>query len=1014
MDQADALLRWRELDAAEDLATVAAEQRVRYNQFEQGPEALLDQIAAVRRQTRSARPASGVVQASSEMVTPATGQDYSRRADHTVYEPMNDRTRNVPASADEPIDDRRIDSIPGGPAPGTAMALYQEGEAALKAHDRQKALQLFRQAYQRSNELDPRTARRAQELVQMLSAPPAPAAAPGPQPGEEPGKQALATQLTIEVGNQIVAARNQMNVDPLAAVKTLEETRAKVEKSTLTQGDKDVLLRRLDGALTDTKRFVADNKPRIDMDNRNREVKQQINREQQNQLDVQNKLAQLTEEFNTLVEERRFAEAELTARKAMELAPDHPISHQLVVTAKLMRANFNNLAVKDKKEDGFVSALASVDEASTPWDDRNPIGFPKNWSEISRSAHRRGREAGRKLSEREVEINKRLDTPVSVEFDNAPLAKVIETLSQYTGVNMVLDPQGTADEGVSSDTPVTLNLKSEVKLKNALSLILGPMRLTYVVKNEVLKITSERYRNGDSYTKVYHVADLVIPIPNFVGGQGMGLQGAYNNAMQSAAMTNANGGLSHPGMVSPVMLAQNRSRGGRHLDPTILAQVPGPSGARSNVPNNMPMQGGPGGMGGGSAADFDSLIDLIQNTVATDKWLDNGGVGTIEQFESNLSLVISQTQDVHDEIADLLEQLRRMQDLQVTIEVRFITLNDNFFERIGVDFDFDIRDRSDHAGQIFGRATSTAVDSTSGALPRDLGDPSRDPNSYTVGLQGATTSTSTTPLYTADLDIPFQQNTFGLAIPQFGGFDPTAGATMGFAILSQIEAFFFIQAAQADRRTNVLQAPKVTLFNGQQASIQDQSQSPFVMSVIPVVGDFAAAQQPVIVVLNEGTHLTVQAVISSDRRFVRLTIVPYFSQIGDVNTFRFVGEETTTTDSSQEGVQDTPNNSTKKATKTTSNNSGTTVQLPTFSYVTVSTTVSVPDGGTVLLGGIKRLSEGRNEAGVPILDKIPYINRLFKNVGIGRETQSLMMMVTPRIIIQEEEEEKLGIATTTP
>ena len=80
-----------------------------------------------------------------------------------------------------------------------------------------------------------------------------------------------------------------------------------------------------------------------------------------------------------------------------------------------------------------------------------------------------------------------------------------------------------------------------------------------------------------------------------------------------------------------------------------------------------------------------------------------------------------------------------------------------------------------------------------------------------------------------------------------------------------------------------------------------------------------------------------------------------------------------------------------------------------ISFVTVTTTVSVPDGGTVLLGGIKRLSEGRNEYGVPILDKVPYLNRLFKNVGIGREATSLLMMVTPRIIIQEEEEEKMGV-----
>jgi type II secretory pathway component GspD/PulD (secretin) len=77
--------------------------------------------------------------------------------------------------------------------------------------------------------------------------------------------------------------------------------------------------------------------------------------------------------------------------------------------------------------------------------------------------------------------------------------------------------------------------------------------------------------------------------------------------------------------------------------------------------------------------------------------------------------------------------------------------------------------------------------------------------------------------------------------------------------------------------------------------------------------------------------------------------------------------------------------------------------------VTVQTTVSVPDGGSVLMGGIKRLKEGRKMAGVPILNKIPYVSRLFKNSGVGRETESLMMMVTPRIIIQEEEEELLGI-----
>ena len=82
------------------------------------------------------------------------------------------------------------------------------------------------------------------------------------------------------------------------------------------------------------------------------------------------------------------------------------------------------------------------------------------------------------------------------------------------------------------------------------------------------------------------------------------------------------------------------------------------------------------------------------------------------------------------------------------------------------------------------------------------------------------------------------------------------------------------------------------------------------------------------------------------------------------------------------------------------------IQQPVVNTINIETTVAVPDGGTVVMGGLKRLSEARSEYGPPILSKIPYINRLFKNVGYGRSAESLLIMVTPRIIIQEEEEER--------
>ena len=59
---------------------------------------------------------------------------------------------------------------------------------------------------------------------------------------------------------------------------------------------------------------------------------------------------------------------------------------------------------------------------------------------------------------------------------------------------------------------------------------------------------------------------------------------------------------------------------------------------------------------------------------------------------------------------------------------------------------------------------------------------------------------------------------------------------------------------------------------------------------------------------------------------------------------------------------------------------------------------------SLVLGMEPTLSENRNEFGPPFLSKIPYINRLFKNVGVGRESAHVMIMVTPRIIINSEEE----------
>jgi general secretion pathway protein D len=1030
--QARAALANGQLDQAESLAKQAEQMRIPDSSFQSRE----DRPALVLLDIRQARQRS-----LAGAVAPAGGAFASDGgASRAVYDPYSDSTRNITASNQQlasPETLRTAYSDPGPSPSGTpptaagpgqqspGYALFQQGEAALKAHDGNRALELFRQAAPYMNEMDQVTAQRLQEHLQLLSA--APNRRPGQsgQPGQ-PGspldeaaarQRTLAAQVTKDLAIQQSTARKMCEKDPKGALALLEQARKKVESSGLEPAYRDQLLRRVDRDLADTQRFIEQNGPRIELASHNEQVRQDLARDQKSKGDMQQKLAALVDEYNRKLDEHSYAEAEVIAKKAAELAPREPVAMLMLHQSKVNRELDRQRQMRDAKEAGVRGALDSVEEAATPMDDLTPIHFPdgRTWRELSRVRARRVFEQKHRFSEREIEIQKRLKTPVSVSFKGTPLSKAIETLSKMTGVNIHIDEEALKQEGISPDAPVTLEV-NEITLRSVLNLILNNHHLAYVVKDEVLKVTSEQMRAGQVYTVTYNVADLVMPIPNFVGGPNLGMVGALNNAMTQVHGPSG-GGLPFGAATTPMAVVANEQ--GKHstgaINPALMAQIntrqPGVGGGPRNVPvgGGMGGGGGPGGAGGGANADFDSLMDLITSTVQPTTWDAVGGPGSIAPFETNLSIVVSQTQEVHEEIVDLLEQLRRMQDLQVTIEVRFITLNDNFFERMGVDFDFNIKGNStsDPAAAGFTDVQPVTISgNTIGTRTRGTG----SNGTAVVGLQNIGNNPAQTGVFTQDLSIPFQQGSYALAVPQFGGFDAAAGASLGFAILSDIEAFFFVNAAQGDKRSNVLQAPKVTLFNGQQAFVSDTSQTPFVISVVPVVGDFAAAQQPVIVVLSEGTFMTVQAVVSNDRRFVRLTIVPFFSKIGDVKTFTFQGTETTTTDVTREGLLD----ATKGTFNRNNNNrstarSGTTVQLPTFSFVTVTTTVSVPDGGTVLLGGIKRLSEGRSEFGVPILDKVPYLNRLFKNVGIGRDTSSLMMMVTPRIIIQEEEEEKLGV-----
>ncbi len=877
--------------------------------------------------------------------------------------------------------------------------LYQAGLQALAAGEKDRALSFFSEAWKHQADMDPVVRLQLKDKLTLMQSP-APASdgeavMPMEQISQE--QQLLRQRLYREVTGEISESLRSMTEAPRPSLDRLQNLRLRVSQSELEANSRKQLLSMVDRAIGEHEAFIDQNRSVIEQQERNREIERQLLAEAEYREWVEKETAKLTEQFNQLRQKRMFAEAELVAKKVRELNPDSEIGELMFQNARLARRVAEQQSIRESKEEGFVVGLNNVDAASVPFDDMQPYVFPeaRSWEALTRARRERTvSDLDRQMAEAEKFIRRKLKEPISVDFNDMPISQAMDTIGQMMGFHVMVDAAGLAIEGFTVDQPVNLRLgNNSVSLRSALNLMLDPLNLTFTVANESLFVTSKATVRSSKVTVTYGVADLVIPIPNFTNDYESGMAGAIRAAhqMQSPRLS-----VSRPNR-SVTQVAEQRE--GISLDPELgaLAQMNMPN--MPNMPNfpGMPFGGFPMGsggppatgfmpsggpilgggnqqpMGGVSAANFMELMNLIRTTIEPDGWDQDNSMLPYPQV---LSLVVSAPQEVHEQIADLLQSLRRLQNLQVTIEVRFISLSDTFFERIGIDFDANLPSR------------------TRGPVQR--GGPS-----VSVGLSSGT---DLLPVPTTDLDIQFRQGSFNAAVPPFGNFDAGTAGRLGFAILSDLELFFFLEAAAGDSRTNIMQAPKVTMFDGQFASVNDTANRPFVLGLTPVVGDFAVAQQPIIVVLAEGTQLNVQSVVSPDKRFVRMTLSPQFTRIEDADrTFTFEGRRVTRSGSS---VLD-PDGRPIEQDDEEEIIEGTTVQLPTFAQTSVSTTVSVPDGGTILLGGIKRLREGRTERGVPMLSKLPYVSRLFKNVGIGRETTTFMMTVTPRIIIPEEEEENL-------
>ncbi len=397
------------------------------------------------------------------------------------------------------------------------------------------------------------------------------------------------------------------------------------------------------------------------------------------------------------------------------------------------------------------------------------------------------------------------------------------------------------------------------------------------------------------------------------------------------------------------------------------------------------------------------ILELIRETIEPDSWRESGGtVASINEI--NGQLVVTQTASAHAEIQDLLGKLREQRAIQIAIETRFITITSNYLEELGIDLDiilnqgnagFDRTGRQYNGSQVLMPRSFSRL----GFLPGvpGVGNPLQQGSATVGGISqpysevafvpgagnGLVRGSRMTPIPVVSNVIDLVQPTETIIPNSFGGTTVPSMQIFG-SFLDGIQVDFLLRATQADRRSSVMNAPRLVLFNGQRAWIGVLTETNYVQSIFPVVDENAVGALPQTAVLYTGSVLDVQAVVSADKRYVTMNLRPAVSQLaGPLDVIPFSG------------------GAAGAATATDAF-----IQLPSVQRQLIRTTVSVPDGGTLLIGGMKTTQEIETEAGVPVLSKIPVLKRLYTARNIVKDEQVLLILVKPTIIIQREQEER--------
>ena len=768
-----------------------------------------------------------------------------------------------------------------------------------------------------------------------------------------------------------------------------------------------------------------------------------------------------------LQEEQKYAEALKVVDEILFLDPSHPAGlamRDLIRTSKIYVDYMEQKRLQEytyteqtlEVQGRFMMPVPNIDGPGMRGINE-VLQYPEDWEELSQ---RRYDETGYAPSAKEKSIYRSMQSEIPLEFTDAPFSDVLSWIENATGLNIHQDWTALDELGVTEDTEVSINVPS-VKVEDAFRIIFEQVNdgadptedgADYAIRNGLLTVTSRSALDRDYQPLVYDIRDLTFPVPYFDDGPRLDLGAALSQGGQQGGQGGGGGGGGG---------GFGGGGGGSLFGDADDDGDAIPRGELVNAILELIYENVPADWGG------DAIV-YNRNSKSTIKIFPPLNA---EETAGGDNLVIYTAPKWHKQIGDLLDMLRDIRAIQINMEARVLNVSTDWFERIGIDLDmyFNTNDNLrqqqlamnplGHLSDFFGEDGTLRDPLLYGGfdqvpIPGQQqggqggqggggagGGGQGGGNGYynAIPWGGLIVDPDELPFFGPD-EIPYVFSGGYAPIRATEGFAPfgvlqnsfdildSVGSDTAFAsalgnqapafssgiqFLDDVQVDLLVEATQADDRSVVLTAPRLTFFNGQRAWMALQRQEAFVSGLVPITGTATGAFQPIIGRVSSGITLDVSAVVSADRRYVQLTSWFDSSELVELKKTAFTGAA-----GGGGGGFGGPGGGgggggAGGAGGGVGNFAGE-IELPIIAVNQIRTTVSVPDKGTVMLGGQRQVDEFETEVGVPMLSKIPWVNRFFTNRKQSKSEKTVLFLMRPEIIIQEETEDVLfpGLSET--